>query len=225
MNDYVVLFVKRCIKNEVWEMKAVVSISLVCALGVSGISGIVERATPAFAERSSIVVMMSDLERGADYQNGDKVVSESEDGFVIAHAQKPTLLGGSPLDLVGKHELIPAAIGDTNPNFPGGRVCGESYIYKKDAEKLLRDTYKVDIVTHAEAVSVPLVIGAILKNGLSGIASALMIGIGFVKSKTEAWWAEQLLDVATGKKHYIRKQVICNYGGGYPAAWTAVNVG
>lgn len=121
------------------------------------------------------------------------------------------------------------SIGQTYPQFPGGKVCGETFIYRKDADSLLKqflNTNGSDLVArYGLSQATAAVIRAISSSNLLGaVASILGFAISSAKEKTDAWWGQQLLSVATGKKTYIRKQTICNYGGGYPAAWTKIDV-
>ena len=163
--------------------------------------------------------------------SGSKVIYSGEDFVVIAndtlppevtlnpnHSSSRTTIGG---------EYTTMKIGDPSPVFPGGRVCGEDYIRKAQATKLLEQELGMPlnkaIAKHGAKAVIEKLARYVLKL-ISKAAGILILPLSIAKEETDRWWLRQLYSVATGKKSYIRKQIICNYGGGYPAAWTRIGV-
>ena len=83
--------------------------------------------------------------------------------------------------------------------FPGGKLCSQSFIRKAQATKLITQALHKSPQQAICPWGPNLAIGILLTK-IPGL-------IGYVASAL-----------------YVGAQIICNYGGGYPAAWTRIDV-
>lgn len=178
-------------------------------------------ATHDFGEQTSVAQSATYLPiTYPDHE--DKIVYQSDSVLIIALDESVTCA-----DNTNSADYSPAlrSIGDPYPGNPQAKSCKETIYKKADVAKVVQrlGTTPTKLQQLGYTAAVGYLLGKI--TGPAGNAISTIFGIAnALRVKSADWWSQALAKITLKKASYIKHTIYCNYGGGYPAAYSILTL-
>ncbi|MDD7465055.1 MAG: hypothetical protein PUK59_02295 [Actinomycetaceae bacterium] len=174
---------------------------------------------PLFVSSSS-VAFAQDI--ATESSPEDAIVFQDETKLVIALTQSSLCLDG---DEISQNDPIPLAIGDPYPGNPSAKSCSESIYRYSDVAKVVERLGTSPSALQKMGYLAAVTFLASKIAGPGGTIVSLAFGlVDAIRVHPADWWAQALAKIALGKASYVKRTIYCNYGGGYPAAYSILTL-